>query len=136
MVGIMALSRVAHNASTVSSPPGFSHAVQAGGLLFVSGQVALDSDGNVVGAGDMAEQTRQVFRNLTAVLAAAGASLADVVKLTYFVCDLSAVPEIRAARNEFLGPVDPPASTLVGVTGLVLPDLLIEVEAVAIVASP
>jgi enamine deaminase RidA (YjgF/YER057c/UK114 family) len=135
MVRIMTGSRVAHNASTVSSPPGFSHAVQAGGLLFVSGQVALDSDGNVVGAGDMAEQTRQVFRNLTAVLQAAGASLADVVKLTYFVCDLSAVPVIRAARNEFIDPVDPPASTLVGVTGLVHPDLLIEVEAVALAPS-
>ena len=131
----MASRRVAHNASTVSSPPGFSHAVQAGGLIFVSGQVALDADGNVVGVGDMAEQTRQVFRNLTAVLEAVGASLADVVKLNYFVCDLTAVPVIRSVRNEFLDPVDPPASTLVGVTGLVVPELLIEVEAVALAPS-
>ncbi len=87
----------------------------------------------MVGAGDMGEQARQAFRNLGAVLAAAGASFADVVKLTYFVRDVSAVAAIRAARDEFVDTGNPPASTLVEVSRLFLPDLLVEIEAVATV---
>jgi len=123
--------KVFYNAEAVSTPPGFSHAVRAGGLLFVSGQVAFDADGNVVGAGDMEAQARQVFRNLGAVLAAAGASFADLVKLTIFVRDVGAVAAIRTVRDEFVDTANPPASTLVEVSSLVLPDLLLEVEAVA-----
>lgn len=124
------------NAPTVATPPGYSHAVQAGGLLFVSGQVPLDADGAVVGVDDMAEQARQAFRNLGAVLEAAGATFADLVKLTYFVRDINAVAEIRAARDEFIDTTNPPASTLVEVSRLFMPDLLIEVEAVAVAPSP
>lgn len=124
---------IAYTAPSVHTPPGYSHAVRAGGLLFVSGQVALDEQGAVVGAGDMGEQARQAFRNLGAVLAAAGASFADVVKLTYFVRDVSAVAAIRAARDEFVDTGNPPASTLVEVSRLFLPDLLVEIEAVATV---
>ncbi len=124
---------IAYTAPSVHTPPGYSHAMRAGGLLFVSGQVALDEHGAVVGAGDMGEQARQAFRNLGAVLAAAGASFADVVKLTYFVRDVSAVAAIRAARDEFVDTGNPPASTLVEVSRLFLPDLLVEIEAVATV---
>jgi reactive intermediate/imine deaminase len=120
------------NASSVSTPAGYSHAMRAGGLIFVSGQVPLDADGSLVGAGDMGEQARQAFRNLGAVLEAAGSSLADLVKLTYFVRDVEAVGAIRVARDEFVNTANPPASTLVEVSRLFLPDLLIEIEAVAV----
>lgn len=125
-------SQVFYNAETVSTPPGFSHAVRAGGLLFVSGQVPLDGNGEVVGPGDVEAQARQVFRNLGEVLASAGASFADLVKLTYFVRDVGAVPTIRKVRDEFIDTANPPASTLVEVSRLFLPDLLLEVEAVAV----
>jgi reactive intermediate/imine deaminase len=132
----MASRPISFTAPSVRTPPGYSHAVQAGGVLFISGQVPLDANGAVVGLDDMAEQTRQVFRNLGAVLEAAGATFADVVKLTYFVRDINAVASIRAARDEFIDTANPPASTLVEVSRLFMPDLLIEVEAVAAVANP
>jgi reactive intermediate/imine deaminase len=125
-----------YRAATVATPAGFSHAVRAGGLIFVSGQVPLDETGAVVGAGDVAAQTRQVFRNLGAVLEAAGATFADVVKLTFFVRDIGAIGAIRAIRDEFVDTADPPASSLVEVSGLFMPELLIEVEAVAVAPGP
>ena len=121
-----------YTASSVSSPPGYSHAMLAGGLIFVSGQVAFDSDGSIVGVDDIGAQTRQAFRNLAAVLEAAGATFADVAKLTYFVRDVEAVGVIRAVRDEFLDTGNPPASTLVEVSRLIAPELLIEIEAIAI----
>jgi reactive intermediate/imine deaminase len=130
---IRAMPRLmSHTAKSVSTPPGYSHAMQAAGLIFVSGQVAFDGDGSVVGAGDMATQARQAFRNLGAVLEAAGASFDDVVKLTYFVRDIGAVGAIRAARDEFVNTANPPASTLVEVSRLFVPELLIEIEAIAV----
>lgn len=123
---------VPYTASSVSSPPGYSHAMQAGGLIFVSGQVAFDGDGSIVGVDDIGAQTRQAFRNLAAVLEAAGATFADVAKLTYFVRDVDAVGVIRTVRDEFVDTANPPASTLVEVSRLIAPELLIEIEAVAI----
>jgi enamine deaminase RidA (YjgF/YER057c/UK114 family) len=110
--------------------------VQAAGLIFVSGQVAFDAHGSVVGVGDIGKQARQAFRNLGAVLEAAGASFADVVKLTYFVRDIEAVGAIRAVRDEFVNTANPPASTLVEVSRLFVPELLIEIEAVAMAPQP
>lgn len=127
----MASRPVPYMASPVSSPAGYSHAMRGGGLIFVSGQIALDSHGSVVGAGDLEAQARQVFRNLGAVLEAAGASFADVLKLTYFVRDIEAIGVIRAVRDEFVDTANPPASTLVEVSRLVAPELLIEIDAVA-----
>src|SRR5258706_576361 len=101
-----------HTAASVRTPPGYSHAVQAAGLIFVSGQVALDGEGSVVGVGDVGEQARQAFRNLGAVLEAAGCSFADVLKLTYFIRDVEAVGLVRTARDEFVDTGNPPASTL------------------------
>jgi len=123
---------VPYTARSVSSPPGYSHAMLAGGLIFVSGQVAFDGDGSIVGVDDIGAQTRQAFRNLAAVLEAAGATFADVAKLTYFVRDVEAVGVIRAVRDEFVDTANPPASTLVEVSRLIAPELLIEIEAVAI----
>jgi reactive intermediate/imine deaminase len=126
---------ISHTAASVSTPPGYSHAMQAGGLIFISGQVAFDENGDVVGAGDMEAQARQVFHNLGAVLAAAGASFADVVKLTCFVRDVTAIGVVRTVRDEFVNTAKPPASTLVEVSRLFGPDLLLEIEAVAIAPS-
>jgi enamine deaminase RidA (YjgF/YER057c/UK114 family) len=114
---------------------GYSHGVTVSGghTTWTAGQVAFDTDGNLVGEGDIVAQTRRVFENLSAVLAEAGATWSDVVKLNYFVTDMSRVEEIRGVRNEFLDPDRLPASTLVQVAGLVRPELLIEVEAIVVV---
>jgi len=116
------------------SPNGFSHAVVVASgsrLVHTSGQVAIDADGNVPDGWEA--QTRLVFRNLGNVLASAGATWADVVKLTFFVTDVDAVAVVRRVRDEFVDVTRPPASSLVRVAGLFRDDLLIEVEAVAAV---
>jgi 2-iminobutanoate/2-iminopropanoate deaminase len=118
-------------------PEPFSHytdAVRAGNLLFVSGCVALDEHGNLVGEGDVVAQTRQVFANIGLVLEAAGATFADIVKVTTFLMDIDDRARINPVRQEFFGDARP-ASTLVEVSALVLPEFLIEVEAVAVVPS-
>ncbi len=113
---------------------GYTHVVTGTGrLVAVSGQVALDAHGALVGAGDPAAQARQVFDNLRACLAAAGGTFADVVKLTYYVTDVGYLPAIRAVRDEFVDTARPPASTAVQVAALVRPDLLLEVEAFALI---
>jgi reactive intermediate/imine deaminase len=118
---------------TLSAPFGYSHVVEvrAGRLVFVSGQVPLDTEGRLVGAGDFEAQTRQVFANLEAALEAADASWSDVVKVTYFVRDVSNIVALRSIRDEYLDTEHPPASTLVEVSGLFRDDVLIEIEAVA-----
>jgi len=121
---------IAINAPSVRTPRGYSHAVRAGGLLFVSGQIPLNEAGDVVG-DDMESQARQAFQNLATVLATAGVIFDAVVKLNYFVIDISQVPAIRAVRDGFINTDNPPASTLVEVSRLFLPGLLIEIEAVA-----
>jgi reactive intermediate/imine deaminase len=115
-------------------PPGngYSHAVAvAGPLLVISGQVPADARGQVVGAGDPVAQARQVFANLSAVLAAAGATMAQVVKLTVFLTDLADLGAFRQVRDEYLAGGPPPASSLVQVAGLVHPDFRLEIEALA-----
>ncbi len=108
----------------------FSDAVIAGRTLYVSGLVATNEAGEVVGAGDVVEQTRQIFRNLKAILDAAGAKPADVAKVTIFMRDVAQRPLINPIRQEFFGP-HRPASTLVEISRLVRDDLLLEIEAVA-----
>ena len=115
----------------------FSHytdAVRAGNLLYVSGCVSIDADGNVVGVGDVVAQARQVFANIGVCLSAAGASFADVVKVTTFLTDIEDRAMINPVRQEVFGDARP-ASTLVEVSALVLPEFLIEVEAVAVIPS-
>ena len=127
------------NPATLSKPTGYSHVaiIPAGRQVHVSGQVALNAASQVIGTGDIAAQAEQVYANLAAALAAAGATLDDVFKLVTYVVNLT--PEkaaaIRTVRLKHLGggpaSATPPASTMVGVTSLVNPDLLIEVEAIA-----
>jgi 2-iminobutanoate/2-iminopropanoate deaminase len=118
-------------------PEPFSHytdAVRAGNLLFVSGCVSIDEHGHVVGEGDVVAQALQVFANIGLVLAAAGATFGDVVKVTTFLVDIDDRARINPVRQEFFGEARP-ASTLVEVSALVLPEFLIEVEAVAVLPS-
>jgi 2-iminobutanoate/2-iminopropanoate deaminase len=115
----------------------FSHytdAVRVGDLLFVSGCVAVDESGTVVGIGDVVAQARQVFTNIGLVLAAAGAGFGDIAKVTIFLTNVDDRARINPVREEFFGEARP-ASTLVEVSRLVLPEFLIEVEAVARLGS-
>jgi reactive intermediate/imine deaminase len=100
-------------------------------VTFVSGQVALSPDGEVVGKGDFEAQTRQALENLRTVLEAAGASLQAIVKLTVFLTDIANLRDYSRIKAEFIhGPQ--PASTAVQVGALALPELMIEVEAIAV----
>lgn len=114
------------------SIPGFSQvaAIPAGTLVWTSGQVALRADGSLA-AEDLEGQARQVFANVGHALRAGGADWPDVVKLTIFVVDMEGLDTVRRVRDEFVDTTRPPASSLVRVAGLVRPDLLLEVEAVA-----
>lgn len=114
--------------------PGYAHAVTASGrLAFVSGQVAVDADGKAVG-GDMAAQTRQALGNLHRVLRSLGADWPDVVRFNWYVTDVTDIQAVRDVRDELIRPAlgdrPNPASSLVRVAGLYLPELLIEVDAV------
>jgi enamine deaminase RidA (YjgF/YER057c/UK114 family) len=112
----------------------YSHVVMGTGrLVAVSGQLALDEDGELVGEGDPAAQARQVFENLRRCLAAAGATFDDVVKLTCFVTDMAHMPAVRAARVEHIPDDRLPASSAVQVAALVRPEFLMEIEAFAVV---
>jgi len=106
-----------------------------GELLFISGHLAYDDNRNLVGKGDMKAQTRQVLKNIKKVLDWAGATPADVVKVTVFVKDISKFRDIHDARLEFFHPDHLPASTMVEVSGFVHPDALIEIEAIAVLKS-
>lgn len=106
-----------------TSPPGE--------LVFVAGQIALDADGTVVGVGDVEAQTRQVMENLGVALAAVGATFGDVRKINSYLVDFDDYPKVAPIRAEYLS--EPyPASTMVEVSRLLFPELLIEVEAIAV----
>jgi enamine deaminase RidA (YjgF/YER057c/UK114 family) len=117
--------------------PAFSQVVIASGTrsIFTAGQVSIDERGALVGAGDLAAQTAQAMRNVGLALAAAGASYADIAKITTYVVNYK--PEHRTvigrARAPFFANGTAPASTLVGVTALAVPEWLVEIEAVAVV---
>ncbi|WP_328996011.1 RidA family protein [Kribbella sp. NBC_01245] len=115
---------------------GYSHVVTGPGRwVAIAGQVALDANGDLVGPGDAEAQARQVFANLDACLKAAGATFTQVVKLGIYVTDLAVLPAIRKARDEYVDTANPPASTAVQVVALFRPDVLLEIEAFAIVAD-
>ena len=123
------------NPTTLSKPTGYTHVVEVnrGRTIYIAGQVAFDASGALVGKGDFAAQTRQVMENLKAALAAAGATFDNVVKVNTYVTDMSQLQTLREIRASYFG-ANPPASTLVQVVGLALPDLMIEIEVIAVVA--
>jgi enamine deaminase RidA (YjgF/YER057c/UK114 family) len=118
---------------------GWTHVVSSRGgkTIHISGQVGIDAAGRVVGRGDLKAQTEQAFKNIQIALAAVGANFADVVKTSLFVVGLKPehVPIIREVRSRYVSKEHPPASTLVGVSALVGPDWLIEIEATAVVEA-
>ncbi|RZT07892.1 enamine deaminase RidA (YjgF/YER057c/UK114 family) [Kribbella sp. VKM Ac-2569] len=112
---------------------GYSHVVTGSGQwVAISGQVALDVNGEFVGRDDPTVQTEQVFANLERCLASVGATFSNIVKLTYFVTDITHLPEIRVVRDKYITGLKP-ASSAVQVASLFSPLALIEIEAFAII---
>jgi reactive intermediate/imine deaminase len=124
------MGREAVTVQGVHKTTGYSHAAKAGGLIFLAGQVAQDVEGNVVGRGDIEAQAVQIFENLKAVLASAGATLDDVVKMTTYTTNVAYRPKIAEVRSRYFKTYFPP-NTFVVVASLATPEYLLEIEAVA-----
>jgi 2-iminobutanoate/2-iminopropanoate deaminase len=124
------------NSPDLAPPPGYSHAVVVdhGKIVYLSGAVALDKQGTVVGPNDFKAQAQQAFVNLASALKAAGATPASVVKLNYYVVGLDhdKLLALREIRDSFIDRAHPPASTLIGVQALARDEFMIEIEAVAV----
>jgi len=130
------MSKEIFSPATLPPPTGYSHVakVNRGTLVYIAGQVSSDASGKLVGEGNFEAQVEQVFKNVKLALDAAGATMADIVKLnTYLVAEVSQddLPKMRAIRDRYLNKEKPPASTLVVVSRLARPGWLIEIEAVA-----
>ena len=128
------MSKQAIRPQGISNAPGYSHAViKAGTPVFISGQVAQDASGAIVGVGDIAVQAAQVMRNLRTVVNACGGSMDDIVKITVFATDIAYRPAIAAARTKTFRAGFMPASTFLVVSSLADPRFLVEIEAVAMI---
>jgi enamine deaminase RidA (YjgF/YER057c/UK114 family) len=125
------------NPPGLAKATGYTHVVVApdGRTVYIAGQVALDSTGQLVGPGDFRRQAEQVIRNLQRALASVGGTLDDVAKTTTFITDLKHLPALREVRTQYLDPKRPPASTLLVVSSLARPEFLIEVEAIAVLST-
>lgn len=124
------------NPDTLVKPPTYSQVVEVtapGRMIFVAGQVAVGPDGKVVGAGDFRAQAVQVFENLKVALAAVGANFQHVVKVNNYLVDVAHQPVLHEVRKSYLNMAAPPASTTVQVVRLVRPEILLEIEAIAVV---
>lgn len=126
------------NPEGLSKPTGYTHVgeVRGGRIVYISGQIALDASGNLVGKDDLGAQAQQVFENLKTALAAAGATFNDVIKLNYYCADSvdsAGIAVVREIRSRYLNAEHLPVSTFVVVRRLVRPEWLIEVEAVAVI---
>ena len=110
----------------------YSDAVRAGNTVYVSGQAALDGAGRLVGAGDVVAQAGQVLENLKLALAAAGATLDDVVKVTVYLADVADRPQVNEVRKVYFG-ANRPASTLIGIDQFAIDGMLVEIDAVAVI---
>ncbi len=128
--------REAIDPPALPKPPGYSQLIRVSGgtTVYIAGQVAWDAGNDLVGRDDFEAQTRQVFTNLVAALDAVGATLEDLVKITIYVVDhdTGRLDIIRRVREEIFGGIIPPTSTLLGVAALALPDLLIEIDGIAV----
>jgi len=129
--------REAINPGTLPMPPGYSQIVKTTAIttIYLAGQVAWDQDRNIVGENDFEAQTRQVFHNVAAALAAAGAGLEDLVKIGIYVVDhdLEKMSTVRRVRDELMAGTTPPVSTLLGVAALAVPGLMIEIDGIAVI---
>jgi enamine deaminase RidA (YjgF/YER057c/UK114 family) len=121
-----------------TKPPGYTHVVVVNGpgkTIYISGQVPVNSTGEIIGKGDLKKQVTQVYENLKIALKAAGATFEDVVKMNTYVVNYKPadVSIIREVRSLYLSHENPPASTLAGVQALYHPDIMIEIEAIAVI---
>ena len=121
-----------------SNPPGvhtpqanYSHVTKVGNTLYISGQLALDPAGKLVGEGDAEAQAEQCYQNVKTIVEHFGGTLDDVVKITQYITDLAYRPLVARPRDRLLG-TPGPASTLVVIKGLAMPECLVEIEATAI----
>jgi enamine deaminase RidA (YjgF/YER057c/UK114 family) len=120
----------------VPEPPGgiYSQCLVVGDTVYIAGQTAGGADGSVLGGDSMLEQTRHCFNKIKLLVEAAGATMADIVKMTIYVTDMSKRPDVSKARAEvFTGAF--PCSTMIGVTALAQPGLMVEVDATAIIGA-
>ena len=122
------------NPPGLTKPSGYTHVVLAadGRTAYIAGQVAFDSTGAVVGLRDFRAQAERVFANLRIALASVGATFSDVVKTTTYITDLTNVAALREVRGKYLDPSRPPANSLIPVATLARPEILLEIEAVAV----
>lgn len=125
------------NPSGLSTPRGYTHVVvsEGGKTVYIAGQVSMNVQGEVVGKGDLKAQITQVYENLKIALKAAGAEFTDVVKMTTYIVNYQPehIPLLREIRANYLSPTQPPANTLLGVQALFHPDILVEIEAIAVI---
>lgn len=129
------MEKISINPTDVHPPAknAYSHALRSGKLLFIAGQVAIDQTGQVVGAGDIRKQTQQVFENFARILHAAGATFDNLVYSTGFMVDMkNNYPGYAAVREQFLTTDPKPASALIEVSGLFVPELLFELQGIAV----
>ncbi|RAJ02420.1 enamine deaminase RidA (YjgF/YER057c/UK114 family) [Chitinophaga skermanii] len=127
------------NPAGVAKPNGYSQCavIDMGNskMLILSGQVPLNNKGELVGKDNFEQQAEQVFINIQKIVAAAGGKMQDVVKLSYFIRDTKDLKTLRAVRDRYINTQQPPASTLVQVNGLYRDDILLEIEATAVIAK-
>jgi enamine deaminase RidA (YjgF/YER057c/UK114 family) len=116
---------------TVHKTTGYSHAIRSGSTLYISGQVAQDTNGKLVGPGDITLQGEQVYANLKAIIESCHGTMDNIVKLTTYVTDLAFRPALAGIRSRYF-PTDPPAATFVVISSLAEPGYLVEVEAIAV----
>jgi enamine deaminase RidA (YjgF/YER057c/UK114 family) len=114
-------------------PSGYSHAVRYGNVAYIAGAASLDIDGNVVGVDDPEAQVQQTLENLKIALAAVGANLSNLVKWTVYLTDESYIPAWRRVRSRFIAEDVRPAGALLIISGLARPELIVEVEGIAII---
>jgi 2-iminobutanoate/2-iminopropanoate deaminase len=127
------------NPSNVAAPRGYSQAavIDLGKvkMIIISGQVGLDKDGHLAGSGDFTAQATQAFENIKAIVESAGGTMKDVVRLGFYLTDISQLQAVRTVRDQYVNTSKPPASTLVQVTKLFRPDIVVEIEATAIISK-
>jgi enamine deaminase RidA (YjgF/YER057c/UK114 family) len=125
------------NPPALVKPTGYTHLVIApdGRTVYIAGQVAFDSTGAIVGEGDFTAQAEQVYTNLERALRSVGGSMTDLVKTTTFITDIKNLPSLREVRARRLSKTQPPANTLLQVSSLARPELLIEIEGIAVLGG-